>query len=73
MSNSFAEFLAPFRGRDDAEAQELFGRFTHMLIALAFRNIDAGLRCNWIPQTSYTRRTRASFTDKVMGIWSPLT
>jgi RNA polymerase sigma-70 factor (ECF subfamily) len=29
---------------DDAAAQELFGRFTHQLIALALRHIDAGLR-----------------------------
>ncbi|HEY7153782.1 MAG TPA: sigma-70 family RNA polymerase sigma factor [Gemmataceae bacterium] len=44
MSNSFAEFLARLHSRDDAAAQELFGRFTHQLIALALRHIDAGLR-----------------------------
>src|SRR5215467_15633241 len=44
MSNSFAEFLARLHGGDDAAAQELFGRFTHQLIALALRHIDAGLR-----------------------------
>jgi RNA polymerase sigma-70 factor (ECF subfamily) len=44
MSNSFAEFLARLQNRDDAAAQELFGRFTHQLIALTRRHIDAGLR-----------------------------
>jgi RNA polymerase sigma-70 factor, ECF subfamily len=44
MSNSFAEFLDRLHSGDDAAAQELFGRFTHQLIALAHRHIDAGLR-----------------------------
>jgi RNA polymerase sigma-70 factor (ECF subfamily) len=44
MSNSFAEFLTRLRNQDDAAAQELFARFTHQLIALALRHIDAGLR-----------------------------
>jgi RNA polymerase sigma-70 factor (ECF subfamily) len=44
MSNSFADFLARLRRGDDAAAQELFGRFTRQLIALALRHIDAGLR-----------------------------
>lgn len=44
MSNSFADFLARLHNKDDAAAQELFGRFTHQLIALALRHIDAGLR-----------------------------
>ena len=44
MPNSFAEFLAKLQSRDDAAAQELFGRFTHQLIALALRHIGAGLR-----------------------------
>jgi RNA polymerase sigma-70 factor, ECF subfamily len=44
MSDSFAEFLARLHNRDDAAAQELFGRFTHQLIALALRHVDAGLR-----------------------------
>jgi RNA polymerase sigma-70 factor (ECF subfamily) len=44
MSKSFAEFLARLQNRDDAAAQELFGRFTHQLIALALRHIGAGLR-----------------------------
>ena len=44
MPNSFAEFLARLQGGDDAAAQELFGRFTHQLIALALRHIDGGLR-----------------------------
>src|SRR5262252_9578425 len=44
MSDSFAEFLSRLQARDDAAAQELFGRFTHQLIGLALRHIDAGLR-----------------------------
>jgi RNA polymerase sigma-70 factor (ECF subfamily) len=44
MSNSFAEFLARLHSGDDDAAQELFGRFTHQLIALALRHIDTGLR-----------------------------
>jgi len=44
MSKSFAEFLTRLRSGDDAAAQELFGRFTYQLIALASRHIDAGLR-----------------------------
>ena len=44
MSNSFAEFLARLLSGEDAAAQELFGRFTHQLTALALRHIDAGLR-----------------------------
>lgn len=44
MSNSFAEFLARLHNQDDTAAQELFARFTHQLIALALRHIDAGLR-----------------------------
>jgi RNA polymerase sigma-70 factor (ECF subfamily) len=44
MSNSFADFLARLHSRDDAAAQELFGRFAHQLIALALRHIDLGLR-----------------------------
>jgi RNA polymerase sigma-70 factor, ECF subfamily len=44
MPDSFAEFLAKLQRDDDAAAQEIFGRFTHQLIALALRHIDAGLR-----------------------------
>jgi RNA polymerase sigma-70 factor, ECF subfamily len=44
VSNSFAEFLTQLQSRDDGAAQELFGRFTHQLVALALRHIDAGLR-----------------------------
>jgi RNA polymerase sigma-70 factor (ECF subfamily) len=44
MTNSFAEFLARLQKRDDTAARELFGRFTHQLIALALRHINAGLR-----------------------------
>src|SRR6516165_7356674 len=44
MSNSFAEFLARLHRGEDVAAQELFARFTHQLIALALRHIDAGLR-----------------------------
>jgi RNA polymerase sigma-70 factor (ECF subfamily) len=44
MSNSFTDFLARLHSRDDAAAQQLFGRFTHQLIALALQHIHAGLR-----------------------------
>jgi hypothetical protein len=44
MSNSFAEFLVRLKRQDDSAAQELFGRFTHQLIALALRHISAGMR-----------------------------
>ena len=44
MVNSFAEFLARLQERDDAAAQQLFGRFTYQLITLALRHIQAGLR-----------------------------
>ena len=44
MSDSFAQFLARLHNQDDAAAQELFGRFTRQLIALALRHIDAGLQ-----------------------------
>jgi RNA polymerase sigma-70 factor (ECF subfamily) len=44
MSDSFAGFLARLHDRDETAAQELFGRFTHQLIALARRHLDAGLR-----------------------------
>jgi RNA polymerase sigma-70 factor (ECF subfamily) len=44
MTNSFAEFLARLNNRDDTAAQELIGRFTRQLIALALRHINAGLR-----------------------------
>jgi RNA polymerase sigma-70 factor (ECF subfamily) len=44
MPDSFAEFLGRLQARDDAAARELFGRFTHQLLALALRHIDAGLR-----------------------------
>jgi RNA polymerase sigma-70 factor, ECF subfamily len=44
MSDSFAAFLARLHQGDDAAARELFGRFTHQLVALALRHIDAGLR-----------------------------
>jgi RNA polymerase sigma-70 factor, ECF subfamily len=44
MPDSFTDFLARLQAKDDAAARELFGRFTHQLIALALRHIDAGLR-----------------------------
>jgi RNA polymerase sigma-70 factor (ECF subfamily) len=44
MPDSFADFLAKLQRRDDAAAEELFGRFTHQLIALALRHTSAGLR-----------------------------
>src|SRR5262249_3026152 len=44
MSDSFAEWLRGLQAGDGAAAQELFGRFTYQLIALALRHIEAGLR-----------------------------
>jgi RNA polymerase sigma-70 factor (ECF subfamily) len=44
MANSFAEFLAKLNGAKDSAVQELFTRFTHRLVALACRRLDAGLR-----------------------------
>jgi len=50
MSDSFAEFLDRLHGGSDAAAEELFGRFTHQLIALALRHIDTGLRHKMDPE-----------------------
>src|SRR5262245_52676674 len=50
MSNSFAAFLDRLHQGDDAAARELFGRFTHQLIALALRRLDAGLRYKVDPE-----------------------
>jgi RNA polymerase sigma-70 factor, ECF subfamily len=50
MSSSFADFLFKLKGGDDNAAQELFARFTHQLIALAHRNIDATLRYRVDPE-----------------------
>ncbi|HWB13747.1 MAG TPA: sigma factor-like helix-turn-helix DNA-binding protein [Pirellulales bacterium] len=50
MADSFAEFLARLHSRRDAAAQDLFGRFTHQLIALALRHIDTGLRHKMDPE-----------------------
>lgn len=50
MPNSFAEFMVRLHSGSDAAAQELFGRFTHQLIALALRHIDAGLRHKMDPE-----------------------
>lgn len=44
MSDSFAEFLRRLQARDDVAARQLFGRFTHQLITLALRHINAELR-----------------------------
>src|SRR5262245_35772210 len=44
MSDSFADFVARLRNRDNTAAQELFGRFVHQLIALAHRHIAPGFR-----------------------------
>jgi RNA polymerase sigma-70 factor (ECF subfamily) len=44
MPDSFAGFLTRLQAGDDAAAQELFGRFTHQLIALARHRLGAGLR-----------------------------
>jgi RNA polymerase sigma-70 factor (ECF subfamily) len=44
MSDSFAEFMSTLQARDSDAARELFGRFTHQLMTLASRHIDAGLK-----------------------------
>src|SRR5262249_22187891 len=44
MSDSFAEFLTRLHSGDPAAGEELFARFAFQLVALARRNIDAGLR-----------------------------
>src|SRR5215831_16120212 len=44
MSDSFDEWLRGLQAGDGAAAQELFGRFTYQLIALALRHIEAELR-----------------------------
>jgi RNA polymerase sigma-70 factor (ECF subfamily) len=44
MSDSFAQFLSRLQAHDGAAAQELFARFTHGLLALALRHIQAGMR-----------------------------
>ena len=38
------EFAARLYSNDDVAAEELFGRFTHQLIALAMRHVNAALR-----------------------------
>jgi RNA polymerase sigma-70 factor, ECF subfamily len=50
MSDSFADFLNRLQARDDAAARELFGRFTHQLVALAIRHIEAGMRHKTDPE-----------------------
>jgi RNA polymerase sigma-70 factor (ECF subfamily) len=44
MSDSFVEFVARLQSNGDVAAEELFGRFTHQLIALALRHVGAELR-----------------------------
>src|SRR5262249_3942648 len=44
MSDSFAEFLSTLEAQGNEAARELFGRFTHQLMTLASRHIDAGLK-----------------------------
>jgi RNA polymerase sigma-70 factor (ECF subfamily) len=44
MPDSFADFLGRLQARDGGAARELFGRFTHQLVALALRHIGDGLR-----------------------------
>jgi RNA polymerase sigma-70 factor (ECF subfamily) len=44
MSDSCVELVARLQKRDDIAAQELFGRFTHQLIALALRHVNTRLR-----------------------------
>ena len=44
MSNSFADFLTRLHNRDDAAAQELFGRLARQLVTLSLRYLHAGFR-----------------------------
>lgn len=44
ISDSFVEFVARLHSNEDGAAEELFGRFTHQLIALALRHVNARLR-----------------------------
>src|SRR5215475_13263194 len=44
MSDSFVEFLSTLQAQNNDAARELFGRFTHQLMTLASRHIDAGLK-----------------------------
>src|SRR5215831_9290628 len=44
MSDSFLEWTARLRDRDDAAARELFQRFTRQLIALAHNRFGAALK-----------------------------
>src|SRR5215831_3904974 len=44
MSDSFLEWMARLRDRDDAAARELFQRFTRPLIALAHNRFGAALK-----------------------------
>jgi RNA polymerase sigma-70 factor, ECF subfamily len=50
MSDSFAEFLSRLQAGADTAAQDLFERFTHQLITLAHRHIEAGLRHKTDPE-----------------------
>jgi RNA polymerase sigma-70 factor (ECF subfamily) len=67
MTNSFAEFLDRLHNRDDAAAQELFGRFTHQLIALALRHIGAGLRHKVDPEDVVQSAYRSFFVRYSAG------
>jgi RNA polymerase sigma-70 factor (ECF subfamily) len=67
MPNSFAEFLARLQGGDDAAAQELFARFTHQLIALALRHIDARLRHKVDPEDVVQSAYKSFFVRYAAG------
>jgi RNA polymerase sigma-70 factor (ECF subfamily) len=77
MSDSFILFLNRLKAGEDSASRELFGRFTHQLIALALRHIDAGLRHKVDPEDvvqsaykSFFFRYGAGNLD--MGNWNGL-
>ena len=70
MSNSFAAFLARLHQGDDAAARELFGRFTHQLIALALRHIDAGLRHKVDPEDVVQSAYKSFLSATALGTWT---
>jgi RNA polymerase sigma-70 factor, ECF subfamily len=77
MSNSFANFLDRLRARDDDAAEQLFARFTHQLIALARRHIQAGLRHKVEPEDVVQSAYKSFFVRYAaenlnMGNWNSL-
>lgn len=82
MSDSFIAFLSRLQARDDAAAREIFGRFTHQLVVLALRHIDARLRHKLDPEDlvqsaykSFFRRYDAGKLEVVNwdSLWGLLT